>query len=335
MAAAAEKEFEARMAASLPEAPAPDVAAEPKDAPESAPDPTPPAEEAAPQLDIDLTAPAPAPDPDPDLPPAEGAPEVPEPSVPPVPTAVELPYSLAATPSAMSDAAPLRRVTETQAQKKEGFDAGATPTEGSTVVGLEVGAEGGVLRLLTSDANNAVIVLPERGTFDVGLLGATPLLSGLRMEVVDEGLRLLQLPTDLEVSQGARLLTEGDVLRHGAMFGFEMAASARRWAPPMGSWSDLGLPLKLSSFGSTVHAVGRYGEHRLNLPEDGLVDLGQEGEVPALSGLMLMVMTGRVLVAAVPRGVELRSPEGTVTAGSFLPQNTELHFTEYEDEGER
>ena len=237
-------------------------------------------------------------------------------------------------------AAPKRHVTVAQAQPVRPPDAAsAFAAQPPAIEGLEY-AQDGILCLFSPDGRMGVVNVPASGAFDVGQVARVPHLSGLRLEKHRAGLQLLRVPADLEVSQGTRLLTPGDVVRPGTLLGVQMAESAHARTPPLGELSGLGLPLTLSADGQRLKVVGRYAEHHLGLPA-GVTDLGDTCKAPSLRGLRLTLLGGRILIADIPPRLSLYRPrvrgEGSahgaepLRPGTFLPQGTEIHFKGYEE----
>ncbi|WP_309572917.1 vWA domain-containing protein [Deinococcus sp.] len=176
---------------------------------------------------------------------------------------------------------------------------------------------------------------PLDGPFDVGHLARVPHLSGLRFEQHLSGLRCEQIPADLEVSQGARLLRGGDIVRPGTLLGVAVARPARAPTLPLGSLSGLGLPLTLRTQGRALHAAGPYGEHAVTLPP-GITDLGDALDAPVVRGLRLAVTGNTVLLAELPDALGLRRPgEGeSITPGTALSGPLTLDLPDGHAEGE-
>lgn len=174
------------------------------------------------------------------------------------------------------------------------------------VEGIEY-SEDRLLSLVGVNGEVTGVSTPLDGPFDVGHLARVPHLSGLRFEQHLHGLRCTQIPPDIEVSQGARLLRAGDIVRPATLLGVAVARPARAPSLPLGSLAGLGLPLTLSTHGQTVHVVGPYGEHALTL-RPGLTDVGDSLDAPALRGLRLAVTGGVVLLAERPDSLGLRRP---------------------------
>ncbi len=172
------------------------------------------------------------------------------------------------------------------------------------VEGIEY-SEGRVLSLVASNGDVSGVAIPLGGSFDLGQLARVPHLSGLRAEQHRDGLRITRLPADLEVSQGARLLRAGDVVRPGTLLGIVVARPARAPQPPLGALAGLGLPLNLRCEGAHVRAAGPYGVHTLTLPP-GLSDLGRAFAAPVLNGLKVTLSGAQLLLVEVPAGLTLR-----------------------------
>ncbi|GGM04354.1 vWA domain-containing protein [Deinococcus aerophilus] len=190
------------------------------------------------------------------------------------------------------------------------------------VEGIEY-SEGRVLSLVASNGDVSGVAIPLGGSFDLGQLARVPHLSGLRAEQHRDGLRITRLPADLEVSQGARLLRAGDVVRPGTLLGIVVARPARAPQPPLGALAGLGLPLNLRWEGAHVRAAGPYGVHTLTLPP-GLSDLGRAFAAPVLSGLKVTLSGAQLLLVEVPAGLALcRSGEPTpLQPGVYLTGTT-------------
>ncbi|EYB68812.1 hypothetical protein DEIPH_ctg017orf0182 [Deinococcus phoenicis] len=168
---------------------------------------------------------------------------------------------------------------------------------------------------------------PLGGPFDLGQMARVPHLSGLRFEQDRVGLRVLRVPADLEVSQGARLLRGDDVIRPGTLLGVAVARPARSPYPPLGTLVGLGLPLRLRTDGVTLHVTGPYGDHALTL-RPGITDLGTAFGAAALQGLKLTLSGPRILLAALPAGVTLRRAEdgAELRPGTYLPTQVQLEL---------
>lgn len=179
------------------------------------------------------------------------------------------------------------------------------------------------IALVTQDGEVSGVPTPLGGPFDIGLLSRVPLLSGLRAEQHRDGLKILNVPADLEVSQGGRLIQVGDEVRPGTLLGVEVARQARAPHAPLGSLVGLGLPLTLKPDGVTLHMVGPYGTHALTL-RPGITDLGEEFSAPALNGLKVSPSGPNILLADVPVGMTVtRSGEMTpLKPGTYLPAET-------------
>ncbi|MFC6750392.1 hypothetical protein [Deinococcus aquaticus] len=168
---------------------------------------------------------------------------------------------------------------------------------------------------------------PLGGPFDLGQMARVPHLSGLRAEQHRDGLRILRIPTDLEVSQGARLLQPGDVVRPGTLLGVAVARRARAPHPTLGSLAGLGLPLALHSRGPVLHVRGPYGEHALRVHAP-TTDLGVTLRAPALEGLSVSLSGRDLLLLHAPDTLQLRvAGENTVlTPGTPLPPHAVVDF---------
>lgn len=205
-----------------------------------------------------------------------------------------------------------------------------TGAEVPSVEGIEYGDDR-TIALVSLDGTVTNIAVPLGVPFDLGQLARAPLLSGLRAQQHRDGLKLVRLPGDLEVSQGARLLRAGDVVRPGTLLGVAVAPRDRAPAPPLGSLAGLGLPITLRCDDLTIRASGPYGSHALTLI-NGVTDLGQAYRAPALNGLKVSTSGTHVLLAQVPQGLQLRrSGESTpLRAGTYLPAVTLLNLGENE-----
>lgn len=194
--------------------------------------------------------------------------------------------------------------------------------EPPAVEGIEYGA-GRVLSLVAAGGEVTPVPIPLGGPFDLGQLARVPHLSGLRAEQHRDGLKILRVPADLEVSQGARLVEAGDVVRPGALLGVAVARAGRAPRPPLGTLAGLGLPLTLRRDAANVRAAGPYGQHTVTLPA-GLSDLGAVFGAPALSGLKVTLSGPNVLLVEVPSGLRLRRSGETapLQPGSYLPDLT-------------
>lgn len=207
------------------------------------------------------------------------------------------------------------------------------PAPPAAVEGIEYGDER-TLALVGVDGLVTAVPTPLSGPFDLGQVARVPHLSGLRLEQDQGGLRVLRLPADLEVSQGARLLRENDVIRPGTLLGVAVARPARSPHPPLGSLIGLGLPLRLRADGVTLHVSGPYGDHARTLPP-GITDLGMAFGAPALHGLTVTPSGPRILLAAVPARLTLRRPHdaadpfpSALRPGTYLPAEVELELPE-------
>lgn len=204
-----------------------------------------------------------------------------------------------------------------------------TGTAVPSVKGIQYG-EDRLLALVSDSGEVSSVSTPLGGPFDVGMLARVPLLSGLRAEQHIDGLRILTIPSDIEVSQGARLLQVGDVIRPGTLLGVAVAEPARAPHAPLGSLVGLGLPLTFKTEGVTLHVCGPYGVHGLTV-QAGITDLGAEFNAPALLGLKVGVSGPHILLADVPAGMTLQrvSAEGVLEtaplrAGTYLPPESRL-----------
>lgn len=193
------------------------------------------------------------------------------------------------------------------------------PAAAPRVDGIEY-TEARALSLITPDGESFGVEAPLGGPFDLGQIARVPHLSGLRLERHREGLHLLRVPADLEVSQGARLLHPGDLVRPGTLLGVAVARPARAPQAPLGSLAGLGLPLSLRAGGVTLHVTGPYGEHAVNL-RPGVTDLGDTLDAPALSGLKFSVSGGRILLVEHPEHLSLHRPgeAAPLRPGTYLP----------------
>ncbi|THF85824.1 VWA domain-containing protein [Deinococcus sp. KSM4-11] len=202
-----------------------------------------------------------------------------------------------------------------------------------SVEGIEY-SEDRLLALVGVNGDVTGVSTPLDGPFDVGHLARVPHLSGLRFEQHRHGLRSVQIPDDLEVSQGARLLRSGDIVRPGTLLGVAVARPARAPTVPLGSLSGLGLPLTLRAQGHTLHAAGPYGEHAVTL-HPGITDLGDALEAPAVRGLRLAVTGSSVLLAELPASLGLRRPgeAESITPGTALSSLLTLDLPDVDDPG--
>lgn len=195
---------------------------------------------------------------------------------------------------------------------------GAFPVPG--VEGLEYSEER-TLALVTAQGDVMGIPAPLSGPFDVGQVSRVPHLSGLRAEQHRDGLQILRVPDDLEVSRGALLLQAGDVVRPGTLLGIAVAGAARAPEADLGSLAGLGLPLTLRADDLTVHISGPYGDHVL-VVRSGVSDLGATLGSPVLAGLKLTPSGTQLLLVEVPEGLHLRRPGESMPLrpGTYLPQ---------------
>ncbi|WP_243398147.1 vWA domain-containing protein [Deinococcus koreensis] len=202
-----------------------------------------------------------------------------------------------------------------------------------TVEGIEY-SEDRLLALVSPSGDVTGVVTPLDGPFDLGHLARVPHLSGLRLEQHRHGLKCNQIPPDLEVSQGARLLRAGDIVRPGTLLGVAVARPSRAPQTPLGSLAGLGLPLTLRTQHLTLHLVGPYGEHVLALAP-GLTDLGATLQAPALNGLSLSTSGtgGRVLLVDLPPQLTVRrlGELTPVTPGTYLPAAVTLDLPDPQD----
>ncbi|MEF2279065.1 vWA domain-containing protein [Deinococcus sp. YIM 134068] len=197
-----------------------------------------------------------------------------------------------------------------------------------TVEGLQY-REDRTLALVGRDGLVTAVPIPLGGPFDLGQVGRVPHLSGLRLEQDQGGLRVRRVPADLEVSQGARLLAEGDTVRPGTLLGVAVARPARSPWPPLGTLVGLGLPLRLRADGVTLHVVGPYGDHALTL-HPGTTDLGVVLGAPVLNGLKVAPSGPHILLADVPASLTVRrAPDTTpLRPGTYLPTEAHLDLPE-------
>ncbi|UQN06924.1 vWA domain-containing protein [Deinococcus sp. QL22] len=194
------------------------------------------------------------------------------------------------------------------------------------VEGLEY-REDRTLALVTANGDVSSVNMPLGGAFDLGQLASVPHLSGLRAEQHRDGLSIITVPADLEVSQGARLLQSGDVVRPGTLLGVAVARLSRAPHPPLGSLVGLGLPLRLLADGVTLHVTGPYGDHAFTLGA-GITDLGAAFQAPALAGVRVSSSGPRVLLADVPSHLILSrfGEPAPLRPGTYLPPASELTF---------
>ncbi|WP_019584950.1 vWA domain-containing protein [Deinococcus apachensis] len=197
-----------------------------------------------------------------------------------------------------------------------------------TVEGIRY-SEDRTLALVGGDGRVTAVPMPLGGPFDLGQVGRVPHLSGLRLEQDREGLRVRRLPPDLEVSQGARLVREEDVVRPGTLLGVAVARPARSPHPPLGTLVGLGLPLRLRAEGVTLHVTGPYGDHALTL-NPGITDLGEAFRAPTLDGLKVAPSGPHVLLAALPEEITVRrAADGAeLRPGTYLPPDAHLGLPE-------
>ncbi|WP_189072786.1 vWA domain-containing protein [Deinococcus sedimenti] len=194
------------------------------------------------------------------------------------------------------------------------------------VEGLEY-REDRTLHLVTADGEVAGVPTPLGGPFDLGQLSRVPHLSGLRAEQHRDGLKLLRLPPDLDVSQGARLLTAGDIVRPGTLIGVAVSRQVRAPRLELGELAGLGLPLALHVTGATVQVRGPYGAHALRLSAP-VTDLGQALRAPALDGLRVTLSGSTLLLLSAPTAVQLRAAGDTqaLRESQPLPPQAVLDF---------
>ncbi len=200
----------------------------------------------------------------------------------------------------------------------------AMPTEAPVpnIQGLNYGEER-TLSLVATDGNITNIPMPLGGQFDVGILARVPLLSGLRAEKQRDGLALVRIPDDLEVSQGGRILYAGDVVRPGTLMGVTIADSSRAPNPTIGSLAGLGLPLELHYKRGVLRVIGPYGDHGLNVSTE-LVDLGTAFKAPALNGLKVVSVGQYLMLVELPKRILLHrvgDPQ-PLRLGNQLPEIT-------------
>ncbi len=195
------------------------------------------------------------------------------------------------------------------------------------VEGLEY-REDRTLALVTATGDVSSVKMPLGGAFDLGQIASVPHLSGFRAEQHRDGLSIITVPADLEVSQGARLLQAGDVVRPGTLLGVAVARLSRAPHPPLGSLVGLGLPLRLLADGVTLHVTGPYGDHAFTLGA-GITDLGAAFQAPALAGVRVSSSGPRVLLADVPSHLRLHRSEDAapLRPGTYLPPASELTFS--------
>lgn len=200
------------------------------------------------------------------------------------------------------------------------------PADPTPVEGLEY-RDDRTISLVGADGEVSSIPTPLGGPFDLGQMARVPHLSGLRAEQHRDGLRILRIPTDLEVSQGARLLQPGDVVRPGTLLGVAVARRARAPHPTLGSLAGLGLPLALHSRGPVLYVRGPYGEHALRVHAP-TTDLGVTLRAPALEGLSVSLSGRDLLLLHAPDTLQLRvAGENTVlTPGTPLPPHAVVDF---------
>ncbi|GGM44649.1 hypothetical protein GCM10008956_21120 [Deinococcus arenae] len=194
------------------------------------------------------------------------------------------------------------------------------------VEGIEY-REDRTLHLVTADGEVAGVPTPLGGPFDLGQLSRVPHLSGLRAEQHRDGLKLLRLPPDLDVSQGARLLAAGDIVRPGTLLGVAVARQVRAPQLELGGLAGLGLPLALHVTGAHVQVRGPYGAHALHV-QVPVADLGELLGAPALDGLRVSLSGRTLLLLGTPAGLRLRAAGDAqpVRIGQPLPAHGVLDF---------
>ncbi|MBZ9714745.1 vWA domain-containing protein [Deinococcus multiflagellatus] len=183
------------------------------------------------------------------------------------------------------------------------------------------------LSLVSAQGDVTGVPTPLGGPFDLGQLSSVPHLSGLRAEQHRDGLRILRIPPDLEVSQGARLVKVGDVIRPGTLLGVAVARRARAPHPPLGELAGLGLPLALHVGGHQVRLRGPYGEHALGLSAP-VTDLGRVLRAPALEELAVSLSGRDVLLLRVPDHLQVRAAgeASALRPGAALPAHAVIDF---------
>ncbi|CAM4301714.1 vWA domain-containing protein [Deinococcus marmoris] len=203
----------------------------------------------------------------------------------------------------------------------------APQNEPPAVEGIEYSG-GRVLALVAAGGEITPVPIPLGGPFDLGQLASVPHLSGLRAEQHRDGLKILRVPADLEVSQGARLIEAGDVVRPGTLLGVAVGRAGRAPQHPLGALAGLGQPLTLHQEAvhqgaASIRAAGPYGQHSVKLPP-GPSDLGTAFGAPALEGLMITLSGPNILLVEVPVGLRLRRSGETapLRPGSYLPELT-------------
>ncbi|MFK7602107.1 vWA domain-containing protein [Deinococcus sp. SM5_A1] len=203
----------------------------------------------------------------------------------------------------------------------------APQNEPPAVEGIEYSG-GRVLSLVAAGGEITPVPIPLGGPFDLGQMASVPHLSGMRAEQHRDGLKILRVPADLEVSQGGRLLAAGDVVRPGTLLGVAVGRAGRAPQPPLGTLAGLGQPLTLHHEAmrhdmASVRAAGPYGQHTVKLPP-GPSDLGTAFGAPALEGLMVTLSGPNILLVEVPVGLHLRRSGETapLRPGSYLPDLT-------------
>ncbi|MVN85429.1 VWA domain-containing protein [Deinococcus sp. HMF7620] len=183
------------------------------------------------------------------------------------------------------------------------------------------------LSLVSASGDVTGVPTPLGGPFDLGQLSSVPHLSGLRAEQHRAGLRILRVPPDLEVSQGARLVQPGDVIRPGTLLGVAVARPARAPHPTLGELTGLGLPLALHTAGPTLRVRGPYGEHALTLHAP-VTDLGRVLRAPALEDLTVSLSGRELLLLRVPAHLQVRAAGEAqpLLGGAALPAHAVVDF---------
>ncbi|MFC4425930.1 vWA domain-containing protein [Deinococcus navajonensis] len=200
----------------------------------------------------------------------------------------------------------------------------STPAPVPVVEGLEYSEER-TLALITAHGEAMSVPAPLGGPFDVGQVARVPHLSGLRAQQHQGGLQILQVPDDLEVSQGGRLLGPGDMVRPGTLLGIAVARPARAPEADLGGLAGLGVPLTLRADDLTLYVSGPYGEHAL-VVRSGVSDLGAALQAPVLAGLKIAASGTHLLLVEVPASLDLRRPgeSAPLRPGTYLPQAATL-----------
>ncbi|MDV6373746.1 vWA domain-containing protein [Deinococcus arenicola] len=211
--------------------------------------------------------------------------------------------------------------------------AGAKPAghdDPPAVEGIEYSENRG-LSLVTANGERNGVSIPLGGSFDLGQLARVPHLSGLRAEQHRDGLQLLRIPADLEVSEGGRLVGAGEVMRPGTLLGITVARTGRAPNQQLGSLTGLGQPLNIRHEAATVRITGPYGQHAIVLPA-GLSDLGAVFDAPALGGLNVTLSGPQLLLVALPERLVLRrrGEPTPLQPGSYLSGMTLIDLPEDE-----